>query len=106
MAKSPKSEEPNETVSRKQSKVIFSLARYLLTHYQGFALFNKTDKPVYEFFSDHPEKARRFANVMRALSNRNDLALTHTVTGYDWRALGHGTIVDVSSLATWHMTQL
>ncbi|KAF3025037.1 hypothetical protein E8E14_014355 [Neopestalotiopsis sp. 37M] len=74
MAKYPKSEEPNET---------------------GFALFNETDKPVYEFFSDHPEKARRFANVMRALSNRSDLALTHTVTGYDWRALGYGTVVDV-----------
>ncbi|ETS73767.1 hypothetical protein PFICI_14713 [Pestalotiopsis fici W106-1] len=74
MAKHPKSEEPNET---------------------GFALVNETDKPIYEFFSEHPEKAHRFANVMRALSSRSDLALRHTVTGFDWAAFGSGTIVDV-----------
>ncbi|KAI4595113.1 hypothetical protein KJ359_007088 [Pestalotiopsis sp. 9143b] len=74
MVKYHKSEEPNET---------------------GFALYNNTDKPIYEFFSDHPEKAHRFSNVMRALSSRSDLAMVHTVNGFDWGQLGSGTIVDV-----------
>ncbi|KAI0149010.1 O-methyltransferase-domain-containing protein [Pestalotiopsis sp. NC0098] len=74
MVKYLKSEEPNET---------------------GFALYNNTDKPIYEFFSGRPEKAHRFANVMKALSNRRDLAIVHAVNGFNWGQLGSGTIVDV-----------
>ncbi|KAK6223988.1 hypothetical protein LQW54_000134 [Pestalotiopsis sp. IQ-011] len=67
---------------------------YLMT-FTGVALYNNTDKLIYEFFSDHPEKAHRFSNVMRALSSRSNLAVVHTVNGFDWRQLGSGTIVDV-----------
>lgn len=69
-----------------------------LTPIEGFALYNNIDKPIYEFFSDYPEKAHRFADLMKALSNRSDLAIVHTVNGFDWGQLESGTIVDVSAL--------
>ncbi|KAI1410075.1 S-adenosyl-L-methionine-dependent methyltransferase [Hypoxylon sp. FL1857] len=75
MAKYPGSEEPNET---------------------GFALSNQTDKDMYHFFSEHPERAERFAAAMRFFTERPGLEPHHVVDNYPWNEIREGgTIVDV-----------
>ncbi|KAI0157409.1 S-adenosyl-L-methionine-dependent methyltransferase [Xylariaceae sp. FL1272] len=70
----PASEEPTET---------------------GFALANNTTKSMYEFFSDHPERARRFANAMRAHGDRAGLDPSHTVQAFTWSKLSDAKVIDV-----------
>ncbi|KAK3689903.1 S-adenosyl-L-methionine-dependent methyltransferase [Podospora appendiculata] len=74
LAKYPGSEEPNTT---------------------GFCVANNTDKPMYEFFSTVPERARRFANAMTAFSEREAGLVSHVTDNYPWGDLGSGTVVDV-----------
>ncbi|OTA99906.1 hypothetical protein M426DRAFT_15962 [Hypoxylon sp. CI-4A] len=70
----PGSQEPNET---------------------GFALANQTTKSMYEFLSDHPERARRFGNSMRFFTEGPGFELSHIRDNFPWGDLGAGTIVDV-----------
>ncbi|KAI1389995.1 S-adenosyl-L-methionine-dependent methyltransferase [Hypoxylon trugodes] len=70
----PGSEEPNET---------------------GFALSNRTDKSFYEFFSEHPGRARRFANAMSAFTGRTGYELKHIVDGFAWGEGKDKMVVDV-----------
>ncbi|KAI0020758.1 S-adenosyl-L-methionine-dependent methyltransferase [Xylariomycetidae sp. FL0641] len=74
MQKYPRSEEPAHT---------------------GFGLANNTSKSMYDFFSDHPERARRFANAMRASGRREDLDVEYVVDGFPWSEVGQGTVVDI-----------
>jgi hypothetical protein len=34
---------------------------------QGFCLANNTDKPMFDFFEDHPERMSRFKDAMSFL---------------------------------------
>ncbi|KAK7001297.1 S-adenosyl-L-methionine-dependent methyltransferase [Favolaschia claudopus] len=74
----PGSEEPNET---------------------GYALAHNTDKPIYEFLSTHPDKARRFANTMRAFTTGTGYELSHITDNFPWGGLGNGVVVDVGGSA-------
>ncbi|KAK3319880.1 S-adenosyl-L-methionine-dependent methyltransferase [Cercophora scortea] len=74
LAKYPGSEEPNTT---------------------GFCVANNTDKPMYEFLSTVPERARRFANAMTAFSEREAGLVSHVTDNYPWGDLGSGLVVDV-----------
>lgn len=74
LAKYPGSQEPNET---------------------GFALANQTDKSIYEEFSKHPERARRFGNAMRSFTEGTGFELDHIVNNFSWGDLGKGVVVDV-----------
>lgn len=74
MQKYPGSQEPNET---------------------GFSLANNTDATFFEVLSQFPERARRFANSMRAFTEVPGYDMSHVVDGFPWADLGHGTVVDV-----------
>lgn len=62
---------------------------------QGFALANRTDKPVYEEFLRFPERARRFGNAMRSFTEGTGFELSHVVDNFPWETLNNGTVVDV-----------
>ncbi|KAI1208033.1 S-adenosyl-L-methionine-dependent methyltransferase [Annulohypoxylon truncatum] len=74
MAKYPGSEEPTET---------------------GFSLANNTDKPMYEFLSDYPERSSRFANMMRSFTEGRPFDLKYVTDFYPWEEHSRGTVVDV-----------
>ncbi|KAI1212023.1 putative O-methyltransferase [Annulohypoxylon truncatum] len=77
MAKYPGSEEPGET---------------------AFALSNKTDKDMFRFFAENPERSLRFAAAMRFFTQRPGLEPERVVNGYPWEKIGgdgSGTVVDV-----------
>ncbi|KAF2732229.1 sterigmatocystin 8-O-methyltransferase precursor [Polyplosphaeria fusca] len=74
VAKWPDSEEPNHS---------------------GFQLANDTDKIMFEFFEDHPERMSRFKDAMSFLSTFPGLEPSYAVKAYDWASLGKATVVDV-----------
>ncbi|KAI1391008.1 S-adenosyl-L-methionine-dependent methyltransferase [Hypoxylon trugodes] len=74
LASFPGSQEPNET---------------------GFALANQTIKSMYEFLSEHPERARRFGNAMRCFTEGPGFELSHITDNFPWGDLGNGTVIDV-----------
>lgn len=75
MAKYPGSEEPNET---------------------GFALANQTNKDMYRFFKENPERSERFAAAMRFFTERPGLEPKHVVDNKLWEDISAGgTVVDV-----------
>lgn len=75
VAKWPGSEEPNQT---------------------GFAVANQTDKSMFDYLSDHPEKSKAFANAMRSFARRPGLEPKYIVENYPWGSLPDGaTVVDV-----------
>ncbi|KAJ4385388.1 hypothetical protein N0V93_009815 [Gnomoniopsis smithogilvyi] len=73
-AKFPGSEEPNET---------------------GFSLANNTNKSMYEFLSDYPERSSRFANMMRSFTSGPAFDLRFVTDFYPWEEFNGGTFVDV-----------
>ncbi|KAI0153304.1 S-adenosyl-L-methionine-dependent methyltransferase [Xylariaceae sp. FL1272] len=72
MAQAPGSEEPHET---------------------GFALANDTNKNMFEFFSEHPERSKRFADAMRFFTERPGLEPYHVADNYDWGALPENSVI-------------
>ncbi|KUI59276.1 6-hydroxytryprostatin B O-methyltransferase [Cytospora mali] len=74
MARFPGSEEPNET---------------------GFCLANNTDKPMYKFLSDYPERSIRFAHMMKSFTEGRAFDLKYITDFYPWEQHSGGTIVDV-----------
>ncbi|KUI56382.1 6-hydroxytryprostatin B O-methyltransferase [Cytospora mali] len=71
VAKWPGSEEPNQT---------------------GFAVANQTDKSMFYYLSDHPEKAKVFANAMRSFARRTGLEPKYIVENYTWGSLSNAAI--------------
>ncbi|KAI0470511.1 putative O-methyltransferase [Xylariaceae sp. FL0804] len=75
MARWPGSEEPNQT---------------------GYSLANDTDLDMFRFFTQNPERERRFAAAMRFFTERPGLEPRHVVEGYPWDQIPEdGTVVDV-----------
>ncbi|KAK0641422.1 sterigmatocystin 8-O-methyltransferase precursor [Cercophora newfieldiana] len=75
MAKFPASGEPNET---------------------GFSVANDTDKSMFGFLSEHPDRLRRFAGVMRFITQRPELEPELVVGAFPWGEIPEGgTVVDV-----------
>jgi precorrin-6B methylase 2 len=62
----------------------------------GFALANDTDKPLFGFLAQHPDRQKRFGQAMRFFATRPGLEPEHVVEGYSWNKLPDGaTVVDV-----------
>ncbi|KAE9377359.1 sterigmatocystin 8-O-methyltransferase precursor [Stipitochalara longipes BDJ] len=61
----------------------------------GFCLANDTDKPMFEFFEEHPERMSRFKDAMSFLQTFPGLGNAYVLKGFDWASLGKATIVDV-----------
>ncbi|KAF2648949.1 sterigmatocystin 8-O-methyltransferase precursor [Lophiostoma macrostomum CBS 122681] len=74
VAKWPDSEEPNHS---------------------GFQLANNTDKTMFDFFEDYPERMSRFKDAMSFLSTFPGLEPSYVIKAYDWASLGKATVVDV-----------
>ncbi|KAI0388943.1 S-adenosyl-L-methionine-dependent methyltransferase [Xylariaceae sp. FL0594] len=74
MAKFPGSQEPTET---------------------GFSLANNTEKSMYEFLSDYPERSARFANMMRGFTGGSAFDLRYITDYYPWEEHNGGIVVDV-----------
>ncbi|ROV99193.1 hypothetical protein VPNG_08247 [Cytospora leucostoma] len=74
MARFPGSEEPTET---------------------GFSLANNTNKSMYEFLSDYPERSSRFANMMKSFTEGRPFDLKYVTDFYPWEQHNGGTFVDV-----------
>lgn len=45
---------------------------------------------MFDYLSDHPEKAKCFSNAMRAFAKRPGLEPKYIVEGYAWGALPDG----------------
>jgi hypothetical protein len=51
---------------------------------------------MYTFYEGDPKRGQRFANAMALYARSPGFAVDHLVSGYDWAALGSGTVVDAS----------
>lgn len=56
-----------------------------------------TALPMFQYMQGHPEKAQRFAGLMKGMSSSPRYHLRHLVEGYDWAALGNAKVVDVGT---------
>lgn len=74
MVKFPGSEEPNET---------------------GFCLANNTNKSMFEYLADYPERSSRFANMMRGFTEGKAYDLKYITDFYPWEQHSGGTVVDI-----------
>lgn len=62
----------------------------------GFSVANGTDKSMFAFLSEHPERLRWFAAVMRFITQRPELGPGLVVDAFPWGELPEGaTVVDV-----------
>lgn len=52
-------------------------------------------KTIYDTLAEDPVKQARYDSAMSAFSNDRSHSTQHIVDGYDWAALGNGTVVDV-----------
>ncbi|KAI0405664.1 putative O-methyltransferase [Xylaria palmicola] len=65
-------------------------------NHTGFALAHGTDRTMFDFLRTQPAKAEQFSKAMRFYSaGVPGYSESHLVEGYDWGALGAGTVVDV-----------
>lgn len=68
-------------------------------HHSGWSLSQRTDRPVWEHYAEHPAMARRFAGSMSAFSDGVGLSPRFLTEGYPWSSLagpdGTATVVDV-----------
>ncbi|OGM47206.1 hypothetical protein ABOM_003990 [Aspergillus bombycis] len=60
----------------------------------GFGLaFN--GQTIFEFLAQQPERSKVFGGAMANFSKGESHRIEHFVHGYDWKALGKGTVVDI-----------
>lgn len=55
-----------------------------------------TDQGALQWVADDPVRSARFAESMKGGASSGPFSAVHTVRGFDWDALGEGTVVDVS----------
>lgn len=70
-------------------------------NHSGWNLAFNTELPIFQYLSNHPERAERFAETMKALTSTDGYHVRHLVDGYPWEELTQGTVVDVS-VSTMH----
>lgn len=51
---------------------------------------------MYETFSQHPDRAKRFGNAMASFEKGTGYDLKYLASNVPWDSLGNGTVVDVS----------
>jgi len=55
----------------------------------------ETEFPFFDHLKAIPHKTAQFASYMKNVQNSEGTAIRHLVNGYDWKALGKATVVDV-----------
>ncbi|PYI31813.1 O-methyltransferas-like protein [Aspergillus indologenus CBS 114.80] len=61
----------------------------------GWAHYHNTDMPPWQYYSSHPEMARRFAAAMSSFANGHHNTPSFLVHGYDWGQFEQGMVVDI-----------
>lgn len=56
------------------------------------------DKSMFDYLSDHPEKAKFFANAMRSFARRPGLEPKYIVENYPWGSLSDGSMGEFRQL--------
>ncbi|KAF4632321.1 hypothetical protein G7Y89_g5805 [Cudoniella acicularis] len=74
LEKWPQSEEPNET---------------------GYSIAYSTDKPMFEFLAQYPERAQRMAKAMSFMNSGPGYSPRHILENFDWGDAANGLLVDV-----------
>lgn len=55
-----------------------------------------TDKPMYDYYEENADVRERFSKLMTYVSGMHYMSDVHIAAGFDWAALGEGTVVDVA----------
>ena len=88
MAKRPDSEEPNHPVSNVPS--LFEELTNVCN--QGFQLANDTEKTMFEFFEEYPDRMRTFKDAMSFLQMFPGLENSYVINGFNWESLGKANL--------------
>jgi 6-hydroxytryprostatin B O-methyltransferase len=56
---------------------------------------HEVDLPIFEFFETNPARMTRFLGNMENVGTTEGYSIKHLISGYDWKGLGTGTVVDV-----------
>ncbi|XXH01794.1 General amino acid permease [Hypoxylon texense] len=66
-------------------------------NHSAFSMFNETDKPIFAFLANQPERARRFGGAMRYFTRGATWDLRHMLTSFDWPSIDHpgAQVVDI-----------
>ncbi|KIX06362.1 uncharacterized protein Z518_04338 [Rhinocladiella mackenziei CBS 650.93] len=64
-------------------------------NHSGWNLVFDTELPIFEYLSNHPDRANRFAETMEALTSTDGYNVRHLLNGYSWEEFTLGTVVDV-----------
>ncbi len=62
----------------------------------AFNAANNTDLPMYEYIARDGGLNELFERLMILVGKRLSGSLEHLINGFNWGALGNGTVVDVS----------
>ncbi|KIW27721.1 uncharacterized protein PV07_07432 [Cladophialophora immunda] len=73
-------------------------------NHSGWNLAFNTELPIFQYLSDHPERAERFAETMKALTSTDGYHVRHLVDGYPWGKLTQGTVVVDVGGSVGHMS--
>ncbi|KAL8679031.1 MAG: hypothetical protein Q9186_004659 [Xanthomendoza sp. 1 TL-2023] len=61
----------------------------------GFNIVNNTDATIFDEISADPARDQRYADAMKYFAKDPSLEFHHVLEGYEWNALGEGTVVDI-----------
>ncbi|KAJ8133083.1 hypothetical protein O1611_g541 [Lasiodiplodia mahajangana] len=63
----------------------------------AFSMFNETEKPIFAFLANYPERMRRFSGAMSYFTKGETWDLRHILTAFDWQSIDQpgAKIVDV-----------
>lgn len=66
-------------------------------NFQGFAVAHNTEKSMFDYLSENPEKAKYFYKAMRAFAQRPGLEPKHVVDNSAWGSLPQGATGGLTS---------
>ena len=61
----------------------------------AFNVATDTNAPLFDYFTQTPERANCFASYMKSVQASYGTSLKHLLTGFDWEGLGEAVVVDV-----------
>lgn len=72
----------------------------------AYSIAFDTDKPMFSYLTEHPDREQRFANTMVEMTSTEGYGVHHLVEGYNWEGIGKATVVDVRIKAKLHAKML
>lgn len=81
------------------AKFVEALERYGqsgLPNQSPFSIAHNTSGSAFDYYNENKEAQTRFAHAMEGFSSYDGFDTRHIINGYDWKAAGEATVVDVS----------